>query len=219
MERPRSRHPCDRRDQPPSRAATLLPAARDARRIVERNGRCDQSRRFLPSGVKTSLLGARATFLVEAARSFRQGLNPEAILMTKIEEFLSQWHDAREGLIKEVERIPEDKLDFRPAAETRSALELLYHVIESERMLVDEICRDDTDLRRLFNGTPNTEVRVVATKDAMVALLRSSLAASHEKIRRFGAEKIEQLTSGFDGKQITKAAMLQFTLAHEDRKS
>jgi uncharacterized damage-inducible protein DinB len=135
--------------------------------------------------------------------------------MTKIEEFLSQWHDAREGLIKEVERIPEDKLDFRAAAETRSALELLYHVVESERMLIDEICRDDTDLRRLFTRPPDTEVRVVAQKDAIVALLRSSLAASHEKVRRFGAEKIEQLMTGLDGKQITKAAMLQFTLAHE----
>ncbi len=135
--------------------------------------------------------------------------------MTKIEEFLSQWRDAREGLIKEVERIPEDKLDFRAAAETRSVLELLYHVIESERMLVDEICRDDTDLRRLFTRPPDTEVRVVAQKDAIVALLRSSLATSQEKVRRFGAEKIEQLMSGLDGKQITKAAMLQFTLAHE----
>ena len=111
--------------------------------------------------------------------------------MTKIEEFLSQWRDSREGLIKEVERIPEDKLDFRPAAETRSALELLYHVIESERMLVDEICRDDTDLRRLFTRPPDTEVRVVATKDAIVALLRSSLATGQEKVRRFGAEKID----------------------------
>jgi uncharacterized damage-inducible protein DinB len=135
--------------------------------------------------------------------------------MTNIEEFLSQWRQAREGLIKEAERIPEDKLDFRATAETRSVLELLYHVIESERMLVGEICRDDTDLRRLFTRPPDTEVRVVTTKDAIIALLRSSLAAGQEKVRRFGAEKIEQLMSGLDGKQITKGAMLQFTLAHE----
>jgi uncharacterized damage-inducible protein DinB len=135
--------------------------------------------------------------------------------MTKIEEFLSQWHDAREGLIKEAERIPEDKLDFRATTDTRSVLELFYHVIESERMLVDEICRDDTDMRRLFTRPPDTEVRVVATKDAIIALLRSSLAASQEKVRRFGAEMLERLMSGFDGKQITKTAMLQFTLAHE----
>src|SRR5262249_4314152 len=164
MERPRSRHPRDRRDQPPSSAAALLPVARDARRIVERNGRRQEGRRFLQPGLKTSLLGARAAFSVEAARCYGQVLNPEAILMTKIEEFLSQWHDVREGLIKEVERIPEDKLDFRAAAETRSMLELLYHVIESERMLVDEICRDETDLRRLFTRPPNTGVRVLTSK-------------------------------------------------------
>ncbi|HKE03228.1 MAG TPA: DinB family protein [Blastocatellia bacterium] len=135
--------------------------------------------------------------------------------MAKIEEFLSQWRDAREGLIKEVERIPEDNLDFRAAAETRSVLELLYHVIESERMLVGEICRDDTDLRRLLTRPPDAEVRVVTTKNAIIALLRSSLVASHETVRRFGAEKLEELMSGLDGKQVTKAAMLQFTLAHE----
>src|SRR5215470_7312176 len=213
MERPRSRHPRYRRDRPPSGAAALLPAARDARRIVERNGRYEKGRRFLPSGVKTSLLGARAAFSVEAARSYGRGLNPEAILMTKIEEFLSQWHDAREGLIKEVERIPEDKLDFRPAAETRSALELLYHVVESERMLVGEICRDDTDLRRLLSRSPDTEIRIVTTKDAMIALLRSSHESSGETITQFGEEKLDQPMTRFDGKQISKMAMLQFALS------
>ncbi|MGH9768576.1 MAG: DinB family protein [Blastocatellia bacterium] len=135
--------------------------------------------------------------------------------MTKIEEFLSQWRDAREGLIKEAERIPEDKLDFRATAETRNALELLYHVIESERMLVGEICRDDSDLRRLLTRSPDTEVRVVTTKDAIIALLRSSLASSSEKITRFGAEKLDQPITRFDGQQVSKMAMLQFTLAHE----
>ena len=135
--------------------------------------------------------------------------------MAKIDEFLSQWRDARDGLIKEVERIPEDNLDFRAAAETRSVLELLYHVIESERMLVDETCRDDSDLRRLFTRPPDAEVRGAATKDAVVALLRSSFAASQEKVLRFGDEKIEQVMVGLRGAQVTKAAMLQFTLAHE----
>ena len=135
--------------------------------------------------------------------------------MTKIEEFLSQWKDAREGLIKEAERIPENKLDFRASAETRSVLEVLYHVIESERMLVGEICRDDTDLRRLLAQAPDTEVRIVTTKNAIIALLGSSLASSSEKVTRFGEEKLDQLLTGFDGQKVTKRAMLQFTLAHE----
>jgi uncharacterized damage-inducible protein DinB len=135
--------------------------------------------------------------------------------MAKVEEFLSQWNDAREGLIKEVERMPEDKLDFRAADEARSVLDLLYHVIESERMLVDETCRDDSDLRRLFTRPPDFEVRAVTTKDGLIALLRSSIAASREKILRFGDEKIELLMTGLGGKQVTKAAMLQFMLSHE----
>ncbi len=135
--------------------------------------------------------------------------------MTKLEEFLSQWQKTREGLINEAERVPENKLDFRATAETRSALELLYHMIESERMLVSEICRDDTDLRRLLARAPDTEVRVVTTKAAMIALLRSSLASSSEKIIQFGQEKLDQTLIGFDGQEITKMAMLQFTLAHE----
>jgi uncharacterized damage-inducible protein DinB len=135
--------------------------------------------------------------------------------MSNLEEFLSQWKSMREGLIKEAERIPADKLGFRATPETRSVLELLHHAIESERMLVDEICRDDTDLRRLFTRPPDGEVKDAATKEAVIALLRSSLAASQEKVRQFGAEKAGQLMSGLDGKQVTKAAMLQFTLAHE----
>jgi uncharacterized damage-inducible protein DinB len=135
--------------------------------------------------------------------------------MPNLEEFLSQWKSMREGLIKEAERVPEDKLDFRATPETRSVIELLHHVVESERMLVDEICRDDTDLRRLFTRPPDGEVKDAATKDAVIALLRSSLAASQEKVRRFGPKKAGQLMFGLDGKQITKAAMLHFTLAHE----
>ncbi len=135
--------------------------------------------------------------------------------MTKIEDFLSQWREAREGLIAEAERIPEDKLDFRATAATRSAIELLYHVIEAERMLVGEICRDDSDLRRLLTRSPDTEVRVVTTKDAIIALLRSSLASSSEKIAQFGEERLDRPITRFDGQEVSKTAMLQFTLAHE----
>ena len=44
-----------------------------------RNGRRDQSRRFLSPGVEPSLLGARAAVSVEAARSYGQGLNRQSL--------------------------------------------------------------------------------------------------------------------------------------------
>jgi uncharacterized damage-inducible protein DinB len=135
--------------------------------------------------------------------------------MTNIEEFLAQWKSMREGLIKEVGLIPEEKLVFRATAETRSVLELVQHIVESERGLVGEVCRDDTDLRRVFTRPPDAEVRGTSGKDALIALLRSSMASSLEKIRQFGEAGAGQLMFGLDGKQVTKGTMLQFTLAHE----
>jgi uncharacterized damage-inducible protein DinB len=135
--------------------------------------------------------------------------------MTQIEEFLTQWEDIRNGLIKEVERIPHDKMNFRAMPETRSIIELLQHIVDSERMLAGEVCCDDTDLRRLFTRPPDDAVKEVTTKDAAVTLLRSSLAATRDKIRQFGAEKLEQSMTGLNGKEITKLAMLNFTVSHE----
>jgi uncharacterized damage-inducible protein DinB len=135
--------------------------------------------------------------------------------MTKIEEFLTQWEDVRNGVVKEVERIPHDKLNFRATPETRSIIELLQHIVESERMLAGEICCDDTDLRRLFTRPPDDEAKGASTKDAVITLLQSSLAATREKVGQFGAEKLEQTMTGLNGKEITKSAMLNFTVGHE----
>ena len=135
--------------------------------------------------------------------------------MTTIEEFLRQWRDARNGLVNEVERLPEDQLTYRAAPETRSALEILQHIIDSERMLVGEICRDDTDLGRLLTRPPDDEVQGVTAKEAVLTLLASSLAASSEKMGRFGTDKLAEQMRQLDGQQVSKMAMLQFTLAHE----
>ena len=93
-------------------------------------------------------------------------------------------------MIKEVERIPEDKLDFRAAAETRSAIELLYHVIESERMLVDEICRDDTDLRASLDKWIGTDLEPIQ----VAARLLSHLAIATRLMPALPpAERLRQL--------------------------
>jgi uncharacterized damage-inducible protein DinB len=135
--------------------------------------------------------------------------------MANTEEFLMQWRDTREGLIEEVERVPEDRLNFCATTEARSILAILQHVVESERALVGEICRDDTDLRRLFTRPPDGEVTEAITKAAMLSLLHSSLRASSEKIAQFGTTKLDNLMTRFDGQQVRKIAMLNFTLAHE----
>src|SRR5262245_4351953 len=99
--------------------------------------------------------------------------------MANLEEVLAQWQDVRDGLIKEVDLFPADRLDFRAAAETRTVLEVLHHVVESERVIIGELCRDDTNFRREpFPGLIARyagHVKEAQTKEAIIELMRTSL--------------------------------------------
>lgn len=138
--------------------------------------------------------------------------------MAKVEQIFEQWQDVRNGFIKEVELIPADQLAFRATAETRSALELIQHVIESERVIVREVCRDDTNFKR---GFPTmiaefaSQVKDAMAKDAVLELLRSSLEETRNVAVQFGDENFNKTMERFDGRQGPKRAMLSFAIAHE----
>lgn len=138
--------------------------------------------------------------------------------MASVEEIRGQWQDVRNGLIREVELIPGDRLDFRAAPETRSVIELLHHIIETERVLAGEMCRDNTDLKRGFPAMIAEfagNVKEATTKEAVLDLLRSSIAETHEMVRRFGDANFAKMMTRFDGREQPKYLMLSFTVSHE----
>jgi len=45
-------------------------------------------------------------------------------MRTLLEEAIEAWEDARSGVIDELQNIPADKFDFRPAVGVRSVAEL-----------------------------------------------------------------------------------------------
>ena len=136
--------------------------------------------------------------------------------MNYLGEFLAQWSATRAGVLAEAERIPADKFDFRATTATRSVREVLQHIVESERALTAELCRDDTDLRRVFAPyAKDAKVQAATTKEALLALLRSSLAECQVLLRQAGAEKFTQTITGLDGQPVSKRAMLEFTVSHE----
>jgi uncharacterized damage-inducible protein DinB len=138
--------------------------------------------------------------------------------MASVEEICGQWQDVRNGLIKEVELIPDDRLEFRAAPESRSVIELLHHIIETERVLAGEMCRDNTDLRRGFPAMIaefGGNVKEANTKEAVLDLLRSSLVETHDQVRRFGDANFAKVMTRFDGREQPKYLMLSFIVAHE----
>jgi uncharacterized damage-inducible protein DinB len=138
--------------------------------------------------------------------------------MATVEEICDQWQDVRNGLIKEVELIPTEQLHFRAAPETRSVMEVVQHIIESERVLVGEMCRDNTNFTRGFPAMIAefaADVKQATTKDGLLDLLGSSIAESLEKAQNFGDANFTTLMTRFDGREQPKYLMLSFSVAHE----
>jgi uncharacterized damage-inducible protein DinB len=139
--------------------------------------------------------------------------------LTPLEEALEAWEDIRDGLIAEVENIPEDRFDFRPGPEMRTVAQLLRHVMEVALLTAGELGRPDTDLRRepwpqllaLYDGP----IRKASSKTDLIAALSSTFKDSVRRFRDLGEEAILQPITRFDGKKGTKLAWLHHGLAHE----
>jgi uncharacterized damage-inducible protein DinB len=135
-----------------------------------------------------------------------------------IENIISSWQEVRSGLIDEANQIPADKFSFQPAADTRSVSSLLQHLIESQKFLVGEACRPDTNLMRqsfaehIKHYAPG--VREVNDKTELLALLGATMDESAEKLRA-AADEMNNTMKRFDGKEMTKLAFMSFAIAHE----
>src|SRR6266705_1343994 len=96
-----------------------------------------------------------------------------------IENIIESWKEVRNGLIDEANQVPADQFSFQPAPESRSVRQLLQHLVESQKFLVGEACRPDTNLmRQSFAGNINQyapNVREVEDKDALLKLLGASM--------------------------------------------
>ena len=134
------------------------------------------------------------------------------------EVIIGIWKDARTGLINEVEKIPDDQFSFRATPETRSVAEIVQHIIEIQKIIVAESCRDEANLRRQSFADHHKEhapeVKAVTDKQGLIDLLRSSMEAAEECVRAH-ADRLGEPMIGIDGRQSTKAAILTFASSHE----
>ena len=136
-----------------------------------------------------------------------------------LDETLEAWSDVREGLIEEIENIPEDKFDFRPTPEVRSVAEMVQHILEVALMMTGELTRPDTDFRRApwpeLLDLYASHVSQATTKAELLALLRSSFDEAEQRFREAGELEMLQWITRFDGLQGTKLAWLHHGIAQE----
>jgi len=135
-----------------------------------------------------------------------------------VEKIIESWREVRAGLIDEGSQIPAEEFSFQPVANTRSVRQLLQHLVESQKFLVGEACRSDTNLMRasfaenLKAYAPH--VRDVVEKDALLDLLRKTMDEAAANLTA-AADEMNNTMKRFDGKEMTKLAFMSFAIAHE----
>ncbi len=141
--------------------------------------------------------------------------NPSSFL----EETLHAWRDVREGIIDEVDNIPEERLDFRPVPEVKDVRELVQHILEVSMMMTGELTRTDTDFRRApwpellaLYAKPAYEA---TTKQELLDLLESQMAEAEDAFRACGELEMRQFIDNFDGSRGTKMQWLHHGIAQE----
>ena len=135
-----------------------------------------------------------------------------------VDAIIGSWREVRAGLIDEASQIPTDKFSFRAANGMRTVAELLQHLMESQKFLVGEACRPDTNLLRksfaenIKDYAP--DVRSVKDKDGILHLLANAMDDTDKQLREH-SDEMKNTMKRFDGKEMTKLAFMSFAIAHE----
>jgi uncharacterized damage-inducible protein DinB len=136
-----------------------------------------------------------------------------------INEVLDAWKEARAGLIAEVEQIPAEQFGFQATPESRSVAGILRHIIEAQTFFMPELCRPDTDFKRLplheLMAKQAAESFSSGDKEELIARLKSTMEWAEATIRAFGEDALKEPVERLDGKRMSKLAYLQFLIAHE----
>jgi uncharacterized damage-inducible protein DinB len=141
-------------------------------------------------------------------------------LTTLLEEALESWGFAREGVIGEVQALPEKELGFRPGEKSRTVIELVQHIVESGTLMTGELSRADGDFqRKSYEGFLHEYGRGISarrTKAQLLDALRKTHAEGQRKFRDAGEKHMLQRIRRFDGKMGTRLAWMHHGIGHEE---
>lgn len=135
-----------------------------------------------------------------------------------IDRIVESWKEIRAGLVEEVSQIPAEQFSFRATPETRSVSEVVQHIIETQKILVGEAARPETNLMRqtLDDHAKEyaPEVAGVTDKNGLLELLRSSMETSEASIRAAG-DTLNETGRGLGGRELRKIELVSFAISHE----
>ena len=134
-----------------------------------------------------------------------------------LEEMLDVWKEVRAGLITELAQIPGEQFGFQATPESRSVAGVIRHIAEAQKFLAGELCRPDTDFRRVpireLAERHAAEAHSAGDKEELIGSLRSTMESAEAALRSFGEEALREKVPY--GKTISKLGILYFYITHE----
>lgn len=137
-----------------------------------------------------------------------------------LEEALEAWTDAREGVIAELENLPPEEWEFRPAPGSRTVAELAAHILEVAEMMVGELTAEEA----AFGEVPFEELlerhagalRRERDRETLLRALRTTLQEGVDRLRAAGELHLLGSIRRFDGERGTRLAWLHHGIAQEE---
>ena len=134
--------------------------------------------------------------------------------MTALESLVSEYNSEMRSTRRMLERIPPDRLEWRPHVKSFSAGDLAAHIVDSVDWLEHIFTRDEFDFdQRTYKSSPGDSLSALLAKlDGQVAAGTSILAgldeaalASHWRLKVFGKVRVDRPKA---------VAFRDFTLSH-----
>lgn len=136
-----------------------------------------------------------------------------------LEETLDEWYTVRKGFIAEVKNIPPARFSFRPTLESRSALEMVQHVLENAITAAEELLREDANMHRApfdqIVTSYSPSIALADNKEKLIDLLVEQYRDADQRFRQKGELYMMQTVTLHDGKQRTRLSILEQGISHE----
>jgi uncharacterized damage-inducible protein DinB len=137
-----------------------------------------------------------------------------------LDEALEAWQYTRAGVISEIKNLPDVSLNFRPATNSRTPLEIAMHIVESGMMMAGELSRPDGNFTRkpypLLMKEYTKGLKAAANKKQLMQLLTKSREDGEKKIRAAGELRFLQYIMQFNGVPATRLTWMNHGIAHEE---
>jgi uncharacterized damage-inducible protein DinB len=141
--------------------------------------------------------------------------------MGLVDEALAVWQATRNGVISEIDLVPEDQLDYRPDPQARSIREIGVHVAEHGIAFTNELLAPECNFGNLFKPGALDSVRAalprVRTKAELIAMLRTTGDEVRGRIRQHGERLISdtQPSRLIPSGAMSRLSGLWFVIGHE----